>query len=392
MRFSLVPVIALAAAAAEPGVLFDGKLRLIGETRIRYEDRSKVNFGAGRDYNVAILRQRAGFSFKPSKGVEFRVVGQDTRAPLFGHNAPSSLREGTDLYEAYVDLFDDRKKGFAMRVGRTTLSYGDTRLIGSPQWANLTRVYEMARTQWRTGSNRYELLFISPVQIYINRFNRSHLREHAVGTYNVIGKKFEIYGFRHVQPGTLEAAIAGGRIMQPLGKWRLTLEPVAQRVTRSGSTSPEGALVVNFSRKVAGVDINSEYKYASPGFDQMYPAIHDKLGHEDLFAWRNLHNARVFATWRLPRGVAWNFMYNANWLADPRAGVFNTQGRLITRDPRSNPAHWAGQEFDSYVNWQVRPHFVLSGGFGVYFNGGFFKANTPGRSPAFFYLSHTFTL
>src|SRR5687767_12934395 len=132
-------------------MFFDGRVHLIGESRIRYEDRSNVAFGTAADYDVALLRQRLGFSYKPNADVEIRVIGQDTRAPLYGRNAPNSLRDGADLYGAYIDLFAKRKTGFAMRAGRSTLSYGDTRFIGSPQWANLARTYDMARTQWKAS-------------------------------------------------------------------------------------------------------------------------------------------------------------------------------------------------------------------------------------------------
>lgn len=376
----------------EPNIFFDGRLQLIGETRIRYEDRVHFGFGAGRDYDVALLRQRLGFAYKPNADVEIRVIGQDTRAPLYGPGAPNTLRDGADLYEAYVDLFGKRKTGFAMRAGRSTLSYGDTRFIGSPQWANLARTYDMARAQWRTPKATWEFLFVSPTAIQIHRFNRPILREHMFGTYNTFGKWGELYVLRHQQPGTLESLIMGGRLMAPMGKWKLTLEPVTERVTRGGIATAEGALAANMARKIGKVDLSVEYKFASSGFDQMYPAIHDKLGHEDLFAWRNLHNTRAFGTWRPVKTLAVNFMYNANWLVDPRVGVFNTQNRLIARDGTGRAGRWAGQEVDSYVNWTYRKFLTLGGGVGVYANGTFFRSTTPNRSPYFYYVHHTFTM
>ena len=153
-------LLAAAMPGAEPNMFLDGRVQLIGESRIRYEDRVNVGFGIAPDYNVALLRQRLGFSYKPNDAIEVRVIAQDTRAPLYGPNAPNSLRDGTDLYEAYIDLFGKRKTGFAMRAGRSTLSYGDTRFIGSPQWANLARTYDMVRAQWKTNRAVWELLFV----------------------------------------------------------------------------------------------------------------------------------------------------------------------------------------------------------------------------------------
>ncbi|MFN0100743.1 MAG: alginate export family protein [Bryobacteraceae bacterium] len=390
--FLMLTLLAGGLSGAEPNMFLNGRVQLIGETRIRYEDRINVAFGTAPDYDVALLRQRLGFAFKPNADVEIRVIGQDTRAPLYGPNAPNSLRDGADLYEAYVDLFAKRKTGFAMRAGRSTLSYGDTRFIGSPQWANLARTYDMARAQWRTKRATWEFLFVSPTSIQINRFNKPILREHLWGTYNVIGKWAELYVLRHQQPGTLESVIAGGRLMAPLRKWKLTIEPVAESVKRGSAAASEGALVANLARKIGDVDFSVEYKFASSGFDQMYPAIHDKLGHEDLFAWRNLHNARAFGTWRPVKTLAVNFMYNANWLVDPGVGVFSTQNRLIARDTTGRASRWAGQEIDSYVNWTYRKFMTLGGGVGAYANGAFFRGITPNRSPVFYYIHHTFTM
>jgi hypothetical protein len=388
----LLTFLAVALRGQEPNIFFDGRVQLVGESRIRYEDRSNVAFGTTKDYDVALLRQRIGFSYKPNADIEVRVVGQDTRAPLYGPGAPSSLRDGTDLYEAYIDLFGKRKTGFAIRAGRSTLSYGDTRFIGSPQWANLARTYDMARAQWKTKKATWEFLFVSPTFININRFNKPILREHLFGTYNTFGKWAELYVLRHQQPGTLESVITGGRLMAPLGKFKLTIEPVTERVTRAAIATVEGALAVNFARKIHNVDLSVEYKFASSGFDQMYPAIHDKLGHEDLFAWRNLHNTRAFGTWRPLKTLAVNFMYNANWLVDPGVGVFNTQNRLIARDANGRASRWAGQEVDTYVNWTYRKFMTIGGGMGAYANGGFFRTTTPNHSPYFYYIHHTFTM
>lgn len=388
----MLPLLALALAGEEPNIFLEGKLQLIGESRVRYENRRQNAFGASADFDVALLRQRMGFSFRPNSDVEIRVIGQDTRAPLYGPNAPGNLRDGADLYEAYIDVFGKRKTGFAFRAGRSTLSYGDTRFIGSPQWANLARTYEMARAQWKTANNTWELLFVSPTPIQINRTNKPNLREHLAGTYNKFGAWGEAYLLRHHIPNSLDSGIGGGRLMRGFGKWRMTLEPVVERVRRSGLDSTEGALAAAFARKIGTVDLSIEYKYASSGFDQMYPAIHDKLGHEDLFAWRNLHNTRAFGVWRPRASLAVNFMYNANWVVDPTVGVFNTQNRLISRDPSGRVGRWAGQEVDCYVNWTYRKYMTLGGGVGAYSNGTYMNATTPGRQPMFFYIHHTFTM
>ena len=123
-----------------------------------------------------------------------------------------------------------------------------------------------------------------------------------------------------------------------------------------------------------------------------FPPSFSLSPYEDLFAWRNLHNTRAFGTWRPRKTLAVNFMYNANWVVDPRVGVFNTQNRLIARDPTGRASHWAGQEVDTYVNWTYRKFLTIGGGVGAYANGTFFHTTTPNQSPYFYYIHHTFTM
>jgi len=51
------------------------------------------------------------------------------------------------------------------------LNYGETRLIGSPQWSNLSRTYDQARVCYRLPQMRLEMLYASPVKVRLGEFN-----------------------------------------------------------------------------------------------------------------------------------------------------------------------------------------------------------------------------
>src|SRR5581483_518865 len=90
------------------------------------------------------------------------------------------------------------------------------------------------------------------------------------------------------------------------------------------------------------LEISAEYKYASGTrdprdttrggtFDQLFPANHDKFGHEDLLGWRNLHNLRSLTTWEVAKGWSWNVMYNQFWLASACDALYSGSGGAIAR-------------------------------------------------------------
>jgi hypothetical protein len=150
------------------------------------------------------------------------------------------------------------------------------------------------------------------------------------------------------------------------------------------------------------LDISGEYKYASGTkspqdttrsgtFDQLYPANHDKFGHEDLLGWRNIHNLRSLATLGIAKSFAINFMYNSFWLADARDSLYNGSGKAIARSATGAAGRFVGQETDLFATYKYR-HFTLGAGYGHFFTGRFLQQTTPGIGPSYVYIFHTYSL
>jgi hypothetical protein len=349
---------------------------------------------------------------------------QDSRAPLYGSGAPSSVRDPADLQEAYVELLPDRQ-GFGATFGRMMVNYGETRLIGSPQWGNLARTYDQARVYYRSSLGRFEVLLVSPVKIRIGEFNRPVLGERIWGMYhtlpNVIGKNTaEVYVLRHDQnriagfaggsrsAGTdsLKVNTFGGRLAGPAWRgWKYSLEGALQ----NGSTGPAvhrgAAWFTSLARrwKIAEkpLDVLAEYKYASGTknpvdssrsgtFDPMFPSNHDKLGHEDLFGWRNLHNLRSLVTFGLHKRLAANVMYSEFWLDSWKDSLYNGAGGSIARSTAGTAGRHVGREADVFMTWKAQ-HFLFGAGYGHLLVGEFIRKTIPGVGPGYAYLFHTYT-
>jgi hypothetical protein len=149
-------------------------------------------------------------------------------------------------------------------------------------------------------------------------------------------------------------------------------------------------------------DVSAEYKYASgtanPGdtlhtgtFDQISPSNHDKFGHEDLFGWRNVHNARSVTTFGVTKAFAINFMYNDLWLACLKDGIYNSSGKLLARSVTGTAGRHVGRETDLFATYAYK-HFTVGGGYGRLFTGEFLTHTTPGVGPTYVYIFHTYTL
>jgi hypothetical protein len=406
--------------AAETG----SRVTISVEQRARYEDRTGTTFGKDPDIETGLVRTRFGMTFLPVKWLKFSGMVQDSRAPWYGAGAPNTVRDEADLHEAYVELFPGAK-GFGMTAGRMMLNYGEARLIGSPQRGNLSRTYDHARAYYRFRGARFEMLYVSPVKVRIGEFNQPVLGDHVFGTYNSFPNFYkknllEVYPLRHDQnrPGgftsgnrvagtdRLRVNTFGGRLAGPAPlSSKYSLEGAVQTGMVGPARQRAAAWFSSLTRRwtVAGkpLDISAEYKFASGSddpadtsksgtFDQLYAANHDKFGHEDLFGWRNLHNARTLAVLGITKSFALNFMYDSYWVASLRDGIYNGSGKLIARSAKGTAGRHVGQEADIFGTYKYK-HFLVGAGYGRFFSGEFIRNATSGVGPTYLYLFHTYS-
>lgn len=396
------------------------KLKLSFEQRGRYEDRNGNAFGKDPDVAAGLFRTRLGLTYTPVPWLKLSGMLQDSRAPWYGPNAPNTVRDQADLHESYVELFPSAKEGFGMTAGRMMLNYGEGRLIGTPQWGNLARTYDSARVYYRFLKARFEVLLVSPVKVRIGEFNRPVLGDRVWGTYNSFPRFYrenllEAYVLHRDQnrpggftgAGKLRLNTYGFRLAGPLASGvKYSLEAALQKGTVGPADLSAGAWFAGLSRRwtLRGkpLDLSVEYKYASGteypadprhtgAFDQLYPANHDKFGNEDLFGWRNIHNARALATFALTKSLAINFMYDSIWLANLKDGIYNGAGKLIARSAAGTAGRHVGQEADVFGTYKYG-HFTFGAGYGHFFAGEFIRNATPGVGPTYLYVFHTYSI
>ncbi|MEQ1946992.1 MAG: alginate export family protein [Bryobacteraceae bacterium] len=382
------------------------------EERTRWEERFGVNFGRSVNQQDMLSRLRIGVQFKPYSWLKISALAQDARAPFFGPSAPNTLRDSLDLQEGYIQLFPDRKKGFGAVFGRQMLDYGETRVIGSPQWAPLARTYDSARLHYQRGNQHFEVLMISAVKIQSDSFNTPNLGDRIWGTYNVFSKAFrgasiDAYALRHSQnkiggfsgTGTLGTNTVGGRFYGPLpAKFGFSLEGMGQTGHIGVLTQRAFAGFAGINRRTTlfnkPVNLMLEYKLASGTkqgsansgtYDQISPANHDKFGHVDLFGWRNLKTLRGAASFSLTKTWTLNLMYTDEHLYSATDALYNSQGAAISTSKNGTAGTHIGQELDAYMTYGHGPH-LFGAGFGHFFKGEFVSQTTQNVNPRYFYV------
>lgn len=389
------------------------------EVRSRYESRSGNGFGSQVDTVEDLVRTRLSMTWIPLPWLKISGMVQDARAPFYGPNAPNTIRDPADLHEAYVELFSNQKSGLLVSAGRRMLNYGDGRLIGTPQWSNLSRTYDHARVAWRLRRATVEFLLVSPVKVRVGEFNRPVLGDRMWGTYNVLpnlvrNHSMEFYLLRRDQnrpggytgTGRLEVNTFGARWSGPLAAgWKYTAEGALQNGSLGPADHRAGAWVANATRRFSvfpkPLDVTGEYKFASGNanpadktahstFDQLYAANHDRFGHQDLFAWQNIHNLRLLASMPVRKGLTLNWMYDEFWLASAKDSLYANSGKSLAQSKTGVAGKHVGREFDMFGVWRIK-NLSFGAGAGWFIEGGFVRQTTPGVNPLYMYVFESYS-
>jgi hypothetical protein len=406
--------------AKAAGCLHDktgGKLSVHIEERTRWEEKDGVSFGKAVNQQDMLSRIRIGLRYQPLSWLTVSAMGQDARAPFYGAPAPNSMRDSMDLQEAFV-TFASKASPFSFSTGRQMLNYGETRVIGVPQWSNTSRTYDYGRFEFARKNITLDALMVSPVIVQPNSFNTPELGNRYWGTYDIFTNawhKFSVdtYALRHSEnviggwtsAGTLGTNTFGSRVYGPLpGHIALSLEAIGQTghsgllnqrayAWFAGASRPFRMFTLPLSTSV-------EYKVASGShagekhsetFDQLTPANHDKFGNQDLFGWRNLKTFKSLETLSLSKSVAFNAMYTDETLFNATDALYASSGSKIASSATGAAGKRVGQELDGFLTLKWgQNNFQL--GVSHFFKGQFIKGTTPDINPRYFYFSQEYII
>ncbi len=301
------------------------------------------------------------------------------------------MRDPLDLRSAYVEIGKGEKRGFLIRTGRQEITLGAGRVIGTGDWTNTTKTFDVVRAALFRSGFRTELIGGSVVQVDGERFDRHKPGEHFYASYTTLDRLvprvvLEPYLIVNTVAGVRSEAGAAGSAAVYTGGLRATgkatpfLDFSAETLYQWGHWASDevvayaGTYTVEWTinTSVYVPRVTADYSFGSGdrspndgkhGLDVLYGSNQPFLSLAGVAGWRNLRNTRVgteFVAWRRLKIL---FDYHDYHLATTADALYNTAGTPVVLN-RTAASHHVGQEFDFRVQSPATRFGQFGGGVG----------------------------
>src|SRR5438128_18957 len=107
--------------------------------------------GAANDDSFLLLREKLHVGYTPWSWFSLFAEGRDSSS-TWDIRHPSPEGDFIDLHQAFVRLGDPAQFPLTAQVGRQELLYGDERLVGNADWANIPRSFDAAKLRFENPS------------------------------------------------------------------------------------------------------------------------------------------------------------------------------------------------------------------------------------------------
>src|ERR1035437_3569 len=140
------------AVAAQPVTQDSSVVKYLRDTfSFSGEFRSRLEGGFGNDFALTphdvyvLTRTRLGLSFKPTPWLRFYGEAQDARAMFYKVTPGTSVDDPFYWRQGSVEIGQAEGPGMRLRVGRQDVTLGSGRLVGSGDWTNVTKTFNINR-------------------------------------------------------------------------------------------------------------------------------------------------------------------------------------------------------------------------------------------------------
>ena len=394
-----------------------GWLSLSGEFRFRFENGQGLGYSEDSDDGYGLTRTRLELGVRPVSWLNFGIQAQDSRAPGIRPALSNSgaVRDPFDLRQAYAEIGASRSAA-SLKVGRQALIYGDSRLIGAPNWSNTSRVFDAVRLQVRGSGAKLDLFSASVVRNDPNRrLNRSVEGEYLHGLYgsleNVIpGSTLEPYLLWQTKSSVVNELNAHGDLDRytlgfrawgkGLGPWDYNAALVRQWGQVAGSDIQAWAYYAELGYSIEArlnPRLYIHYNFGSGdkdsqdgrfgGFVNLYPTTAFLYGRANRVGWRNHKGLRLGSELKPHSKLTLLLEFHSFWLASKTDALYSAGGQVSVAPPPGGARDAkVGNEVDAVFTVPVTDNFSLGGGLAHMLPGPFVKANTPGHPFTYSYL------
>src|SRR5207253_9766926 len=97
-----------------------------------------------------LLREKVHLGYSPCSWFSIYAEGRDSSS-IADERHPSPDTDQHDLYQAFILLGDPQAFPLTAKIGRQELIYGDERLVGNADWANVSRSFDAAKLRFENG-------------------------------------------------------------------------------------------------------------------------------------------------------------------------------------------------------------------------------------------------
>ncbi len=394
-----------------------GWLSLSGEFRFRFENGQGLGYSEDSDDGYGLTRTRLELGVRPVSWLNFGIQAQDSRAPGIRPALSNSgaVRDPFDLRQAYAEIGASRSAA-SLKVGRQALIYGDSRLIGAPNWSNTSRVFDAVRLQVRGSGAKLDLFSASVVRNDPNRrLNRSVEGEYLHGLYgsleNVIpGSTLEPYLLWQTKSSVVNELNAHGDLDRytlgfrawgkGLGPWDYNAALVRQWGQVAGSDIQAWAYYAELGYSIEArlnPRLYIHYNFGSGdkdsqdgrfgGFVNLYPTTAFLYGRANRVGWRNHKGLRLGSEFKPHSKLTLLLEFHSFWLASKTDALYSAGGQVSVAPPPGGARDAkVGNEVDAVFTVPVTDNFSLGAGLAHMLPGPFVKANTPGHPFTYSYL------
>ena len=289
-----------------------------GEFRSRWEGGLGTDFALAPRDSYVLTRARLGLAFKPSPWLRFFGEAQDARAMFYKVTPGASVDDPFDWRQGWAEIGVEEGPGMKLRVGRQDMTLGSGRLIGSGDWSNVTKTFNLARATITQDAFKMDVFAGSAVACDATRMDRAKPGEHFYGSYVTLNKvlrgaTLEPFAFlktalkvksKDGKTGNTDTVYLGGRLA---GKAPGALDYSVEAVKEVGMYADDAINAFGFVGAGGwaipaapwSVRLNSDYSFATgdsgaaDGHHQSFDYLYGPQSISSLtgqFAWKNLKN------------------------------------------------------------------------------------------------------
>ena len=349
------------------------------EYRARYERHTDPSFTSAVNDNRSDLLQRVRVGTTVHLAPNLKATAQYQYAQTTTWTGRRNFSDdGSDLL---VGNLTYSSKPFEVVVGRQKLVWGEGRLIGTADWANLSRTFDAVAVHGQSIDAFAGRVGVSPNRPVNARIAGAQART-RFGETSLIYKQ-DSDATHDVRLTTLDHRIAGALLGNSY-----TVEAAAQGGRSSGRDQEAWAYFAEVTRPISPtLTLGIETTAASGGgdatksrtFDSLYPSPHRLYGLSDTTGWSNMTQFGASLRYVPSRSTTVSVRWLNTELRDSSEAWTNASGGVNSYagnkfvDPTGQSGRGIGQELDIEASHTLHQGVVLTGGVAWLRPGSFIK-------------------